>query len=455
MAKRFSVLIALLMLGFFVAGCADGDKSATTVNPNPDVFSPEGSISGIVYDYCTEVPVKGAVVSVAYKGRVHSVTTASNGAYSFNDVPANGYGGYSVSCDLTKVTGYGYAMVENVYVGFTDLDDGNNSDLSDADGTTEAGSGASTPVDNLASNLNFTPGPLTSGLSGTIYDVSTGRAVSGATVALYQGSTYRTAVTSTDGTYSFANIMPGATYGLMVTKAGYDYAALQAANTVGSPECNVVDVACAIGCGQVKTGVNVNMIANPAKDMTIPYIVSFAAGAETDVIDDDVFPTLTPADITTLVARFSEGMQVSRSLKNSVILTATSAVTVTSGGVGATLEATLPAGTSIISDYTVTMTSAGIMTITPELLTAADFAALAGYGSTATFTYDGAATYTVTFAPGAHLTDSSLNMWTIGTPGAVDALGFLHAWGEAYQDYFILGGIPGTPSYDIAIEIGE
>ena len=122
MSKRFLVLIALLMLGFFVAGCADGDKSSSVVNPNPDQFSPVGSISGVVYDYCTNVPVKGAVVSVAYAGRVHTVTTSTNGAYSFDNVPANGSmisGGwdrYTVSCDLTKVTGYGYAMVDSTSV---------------------------------------------------------------------------------------------------------------------------------------------------------------------------------------------------------------------------------------------------------------------------------------------------------------------------------------------------
>ena len=184
------------------------------------------------------------------------------------------------------------------------------------DAISEAGSGASTPVNNLAATLNFAPGPLTSGISGTIYDVSTGRAVSGASVSLYYGSKYRAAVTSTDGTYSFANIIPGS-YSLMVTKAGYDYAALQAPNTVtvplviddgyggygGSsttlyPECNLVDVYCAIGCGQVKAGVNVNMIANPAKDKTVPYIVSVAAGGESDIIRYDVFPDMELADVT-------------------------------------------------------------------------------------------------------------------------------------------------------------
>jgi hypothetical protein len=471
MSKRFLVLIALLMLGFFVAGCADGDKSASVVNPNPDVFSPVGSISGVVYDYCTDVPIKGAVVSVAYAGAVHQVTTSANGAYSFNNVPAMygdsfygaGYGGaYTVSCDLTKVTGYGYALNNSVSVYYSTLNDGTNYDLGYESGNdvVEGGSGANTPVNHLAATLDFAPGPLTSSIAGTIYDVSTGRAVSGAVVSLYYGSMYRASVTSTDGTYSFANTFPGS-YSLMVTKAGYEYAALQAANTVGSPSCNIVPVSCAIGCGQAKAGINVNMIANPAKDKTIPYIVSAAAGTEADVIDGDIFPSLEQDAITTLVFNFSEGMQASRSLKgNAVTLAATAAVTVTSGGVGATLEHVYPAGTTIISDYTVTMTSAGVMTITPTFRTAADWATLAGYGATATFTYESAATYTVTFATSPHLTDLSFVPWAvgdstdepgeIGTTAGVD-LGYLHAFGEAYQDFFILG----IGTSNISISVGE
>ncbi len=470
MSKRFSVLIALLMLGFFVAGCADGDKSATVVNPNPDVFSPVGSISGTVYDACTEVPIKGAVVAVAYNGRVHTVTTASNGAYSFSNVPANGYGGYSVSCDLTKVTAYGYAIVKNVYVGYSDLDDGNNSDLSDADGTTESGSGANTPVTNLASIQDFTPGPLTSGISGKIFDVTTGLPLTAgtgtaATVALYDDGNFVKSVPSTDGTYSFTGLWPSDTYQLLVTKADYVYAALQASNTIGSPNsCNLVDVTCDIGCGQLKESVNVYMIKNAAKDKTVPYIarVDIMKGAvvsEQDIIDGDVFPTMAPADITSLVATFSEGMQASRSLKgNAVNLTSefNLIVTVTTGGAEIPL-----ADQNIIKSYTVTMTSAGVMTITPTLKATADWVAAAGLaeGTLITFAYDGPGTFTATLTPNnAHLTDLSFNSWSIGNPGALDAYGFLHSFGEAYQDYFILGGtapLPANASYNIAITVGE
>ncbi|HVN72472.1 MAG TPA: carboxypeptidase-like regulatory domain-containing protein, partial [Desulfomonilia bacterium] len=241
MAKRFLVLIALLMLGFFIAGCAEGDKSSTVVNPNPQTFAPTGSISGTVFDICKNAPVSGAVVSVAYAGKVHVITTGTTGAFSFTAVPAitnarfedSESDGYIVTCDLTKVTGYGYAVVQEAYVTYEDLADGTNADLGEDSGTTEAGSGANTPVNNLAFTLEFDVGPLNASIAGTIFDVSTGRAVTGATVSLFLGGNFlATTTASATGAYSFANIMPSSDYELMVTKAGYDYASYQAPNTV-------------------------------------------------------------------------------------------------------------------------------------------------------------------------------------------------------------------------------
>jgi len=479
MAKRFLVLTALLMLGFFMAGCSEGDESGSVVNPNPEVFAPTGSISGVVYDYCTLVPVKGAVVSVAYGGKTHSVTTGTSGAFSFNNVPANhsvikGYGyNYTVTCDLTKVTGYGYALIEDVDVEFTSLHDGLNEDM--AEEVTESGSGASTPVDKLAATLEFAPGPLTSGISGSIYDVSTGRALSGATVSLYYGARYLSSVTSTDGTYSFTGIWPSTSYKLMVSKAGYEYAALQASNTVGSASCNLVPVSCNVGCGQTLAGVNVNMIANPAKDKTIPYIVSVRGGGETDIIDGDEFTALENTDVTSLVFTFSEGMQASRTIKNNAVTLSTAfTCRVTSAGTSTTNPVYEEADVNLIdSDYTVTMTSAGVMTITTPYIDEAAIKAavlLADPSSDIVGTANiaaaaltiGSGSYTVNFvaynnAGSAHLTDLSYNPWTIGIlnttpadPGEVDALGYLHAFGEAYQDYFILGG-----GHSLTFYVGE
>ncbi len=322
-------------------------------------------------------------------------------------------------------------------------------------------------MDKLAATLDFTPGPLTSGISGSIYDVSTGRALAGATVALYTGGVYRTTVTSADGAYSFSNILPAAmgSYYLEVTKAGWEYAALQAENTVGSPNtCNQVSVACSVGCGQVKTGIDVNLIANPAKDKTIPYILSVAAGGESDIIKNDRFVDLDNEDVTSLVFTFSEGMKASRTIKtNAVTLASSFTCTVTSAGTSATAPVYAEADVNIIdSDYTVTMTSAGVMTITTPYLDTTAIKALvnaadpgnitAGANLAAATLSIGSGSYTVTFNPynnlgSPHLTDLSLNPWTIGIlntnaadPGEVDAYGYLHAFGEAYQDYFILAG---------------
>ena len=74
MAKRLLVLFALLTFGLMIAGCSEGDKSNTVVNPNPDVFAHTGSISGVVMDDCANTPVQGAVVAVAYSGSVKKVT---------------------------------------------------------------------------------------------------------------------------------------------------------------------------------------------------------------------------------------------------------------------------------------------------------------------------------------------------------------------------------------------
>jgi hypothetical protein len=64
--------------------------------------------------------------------------------------------------------------------------------------------------------------------------------------------------------------------------------------------------------------------------------------------------------------------------------------------------------------------------------------ALPLYGPTATVNV-GAGSFDLEFFASPHLTDASFIPWSIGTPGEVDGNGFLHSFGEAYQDNFILG----------------
>lgn len=444
MAKRFLVMIALLMLGFYVAGCAEGDESASVVNPNPSVFAPLGSISGVVVDICnSNAPVQGAVVSVAYGGKVHQVTTAANGQFAFDKVPANWVvsqgewdieadNGYFVVCDLTSKTGYGYAVVDEVWVAAGDLGDGTNETL--GDGVTEAGSGASTPVHKLGNGLIFEVGQPTASIAGTVYDVTTGRTATSASVSLYYNGKLWASTTTTTGAFSFSNLPPAEAgdYSLLVNKAGYEYAS--GGVKIGSPDdCGFVSITCPVMCADAVTGIVVALTANPARDRTVPYVVTMDAGDETDVICYDAFEDMAVEDIDSIVLTFSEAMKVTRTLKYNAVSLASSfdyTVTFTTGD-------PVTDSMDILADYTVDMTSAGVLTITPELLAEADFYEITDVDpedDTIEGVTFGGGYFTLTLYPSGHLTDASLVPWL---PSPFDMSGYLHSAGEAYQNNFI------------------
>ncbi|HPA76306.1 MAG TPA: carboxypeptidase-like regulatory domain-containing protein, partial [Deltaproteobacteria bacterium] len=445
MAKRFLVLIALLTLGFFVAGCSEGDESASVVNPNPDVFAPTGSISGVVVDMCNRSnPVKGAVVSVAYAGKVRQVTTKANGQFAFDNVPVNWVGelieadqGYYVVCDLSDKTGFGYSIVEEVWVAAGYLLDGTN--MAYADEFTESGSGAATPVNKLGNGVIFEVGPLNSSISGNVYDLSMAPtapnapgAGTAATVSLYYGSVLAAAPqTTTTGAFSFTGIPPAYDgYYLVVDKPGYKYADGEKVSCGGS--CGWLAIECAVPCNSGLSGVVVGLTPDPLRDMTVPYIVQADAGAETDVISDDHFADLTPADIDEIVFTFSEAMKVSRSLKyNAVNVYADITVLVTSNG-ASTTAATAEATVSL-KDFSVSMTSAGVMTITPDYYSDEEILDIANpFGGTAEVVEFVRARYHVDINASAHLTDANLVPWYpyLEDLPATDGQGYFHALNE-------------------------
>ncbi|HQM72940.1 MAG TPA: carboxypeptidase-like regulatory domain-containing protein, partial [Deltaproteobacteria bacterium] len=424
MAKRFLVLIALLTLGFFVAGCSEGDESASVVNPNPDVFAPTGSISGVVVDMCNSSnPVEGAVVSVAYAGKVRQVTTKANGQFAFDNVPVNWVGelieadqGYYVVCDLSDKTGFGYSIVEEVWVAAGYLLDGTN--MAYADEFTESGSGAATPVNKLGNGVIFEVGPLNSSISGNVYDLSMAPtapnapgAGTAATVSLYYGSVLAAAPqTTTTGAFSFTGIPPAYDgYYLVVDKPGYKYADGEKVSCGGS--CGWLAIECAVPCNSGLSGVVVGLTPDPLRDMTVPYIVQADAGAETDVISDDHFADLTPADIDEIVFTFSEAMKVSRSLKyNAVNVYADITVLVTSNGASTTADTA--EATVSLKDFSVSMTSAGVMTITPDYYSDEEILDIDNpFGGTAEVVEFVRARYHVDINASAHLTDANLVPW--------------------------------------------
>jgi len=454
MAKRFLVLIALLMLGFYVAGCAEGDDSASVVNPNPSTFVPYGSISGVVMDYCTNTPISGAVVSVAYGGKVHQVTTGTTGAFSFANVPAQECWGddfdwsgdaYAVTCDLSGDADYGYAWVNYVSVYYSTLEDGTNYDASDNEG----GSGANTPVNNLAAVTDFWMADLNASIAGTIYDVTTGRTATAATVALYASMDpidaydgmdsndlyFISSTTTTTGAYSFADVMPGMYYALMVTKAGYQYASIQPAK-VGDYDtsCGYIALGCAVGCNQALAGVDVNVWYNPERDLTIPFIASIYADDE-EVIDDSAIDYQVQAFVVTFSEVMKQASVASMKSDGAVVLSDSITVTVT-----ATTQGTAST-TGIIDDFTLAWASSGtVLRVIPTYLTEAEIIDAVGFDDddtiggvdTYTFAYDGE--YQISFDEyNPFLTDLS------NIPWATDSYGdfVVNPLGAAYQNLFI------------------
>jgi hypothetical protein len=321
MAKRFLVIAALLMLGFYVSGCSEGDDDVSVTNPNPAVFSPTGSISGVVVDQCTNTLVKGATVSVAYNGGVHKVVTDASGQFSFKDVPANFDGPYYVSCDLSKVTGNPYngvAFVEQAFVGYDDLGDGDNSGLDEA---VESGSGASTPVNKLDTSIIFEVSALTNSVTGAVFDKTYGTdPLAGATVALFNedGGLLGSATTAANGTFTISSLPAGDDYYIKVIKAGYTYWSVVASSECVEGDCDMLELPCAVGCSSIPLNVGAFFVEqSQLRDNIIPFIENIdlqigdyaVEGAyDWDVFSFDDNGEVLPAIVTSFGVTFSEPM---------------------------------------------------------------------------------------------------------------------------------------------------
>ena len=206
-------------------GTIQGDTTttgpSTVTNPTPNTFVPVGNIQGVVRDAVTGFAIVGAQVSLSIPGAsgVSTVTTGASGQYSFTNVPASVWSDGAVGGEPDGVVQFGelnaYTLTvdfrganallpanadpypgqafADAVVGFASFQDGNNALLCAADtgescSVTEGGSGASTPIHGLTTNLNFIVGRLTETIQGRVLDAQNGRPISGATVALLDGS---------------------------------------------------------------------------------------------------------------------------------------------------------------------------------------------------------------------------------------------------------------------------
>jgi len=152
--------------------------AASTLNFQLSAAPPPGTLNGQVTNAATGAAIAGATVS--FSGG--STTTDNNGAYSFANVTP---GTYNVTASQT---------------GF-----------SSQTGCVTVSSGATSTL-NIQLSAALTPGSIT----GRVTNISTGGAVSGATVSFSGGST----TSDSSGNYTFSNVTPG-TYNVTATHTGY------------------------------------------------------------------------------------------------------------------------------------------------------------------------------------------------------------------------------------------
>ncbi len=350
MAKRFLVMVALLMLGFYVAGCAEGDESASVVNPNPEVFAPTGSISGVVVDVCAGAPIEGATVWVAYAGKQNKVVTGKGGAFSFNNVPANsGCDGYLVTCDLSTVKDNPFddaSYVKEVYVGYEDLGDG-------------AGDDAATPVDKLAATTKFAVATKTNSVAGMVIDKTYGTdPLEGATVVLYdqENNFVSTGTTDASGNFTLAAVPANDPndssdlYKVRVIKSGYVYYDYASSGECSELSCSMLTLDCQVGCSPnipVSAGA-LFVVQRVLKDDILPFVENidllvgdFAAANAFDYDEfylDDEGDAL-PALVSSFGITFSEPMLAGHSsIYQGVELAASFVINVSTEGLNAVIE---------------------------------------------------------------------------------------------------------------------
>ena len=162
---------------------------------------PPGSITGIVTEDGSGVPIEGATVILYEDGgivSVESTTTAADGTYTFGTV---GSGDYDLEF---TATGYDTEWFDNA--------------ASAAAGSLTVGSGQATTA-----NAALLLVPLPGSISGIVTEDGSGVPIQGATVILYEDGgivSVESTTTAADGTYMFGTVGSG-DYDLEFTATAY------------------------------------------------------------------------------------------------------------------------------------------------------------------------------------------------------------------------------------------
>ncbi len=216
---RQSTMLRLLIVCTIIGMSGCRQESSTPLQPVQSsllTYQPKGTISGLIKNRITDVPVGGALVTLGFDGGVFSTVSNDMGAFSFADVPVGQYqivngtsvlsGTYTLNVNLggynSGQTNVNKKYRENYYstvlIKFTSLAPGDSLAVSDMVGT----------ILLQIAYLNTT-------VTGQVVDVNM-QPVAGAIVSLFDATVapniaLAQALTSASGVFSFANIDNGLT----------------------------------------------------------------------------------------------------------------------------------------------------------------------------------------------------------------------------------------------------
>jgi hypothetical protein len=282
MRNSFQGLFFVLIVSI-IFGCQhDGNNNNTPLSPtSPFItsFQPKGTISGLIFNAVTNVPVANALISVGFEGAVKTTTSSANGVFSFADVPAGSYkvvngtsvlsGTYTLSVSLVnyniaqtdpnkKYRDYYYSTVT---ITFTSL-----------------ALGDSVPVGGMVGSVVMGISHLNTTLKGQIVDQDN-QPVQNALVTLFDATVFPNVAlgqiaTGTTGEYQFNNIDNGLT--VDITAKSSD-GSLQGslAGTFTLPANVMKD--------SLRTQVNAERIRITAVDNVAPFVISINPEHQSDI----------------------------------------------------------------------------------------------------------------------------------------------------------------------------
>ena len=277
--NRTSLTLKIFIACFLamMAGCKQ--NSSTPIEPaSLSTYQPKGTITGLIVNRTTNVPVKGAVISVGYDGGVQSATSDGAGAYSFANVPVGQYqivngtavfsGTYTLTVSLVaynagqtdsskKYRNYYYS---NVTITFTSLAPGDSLAVSDMVGSALL----------QISYLNTT-------VVGQVVDQNQ-QPVANATVMLYDATVFPNfligqTTTSASGGYLFSAVDNGLT---IVLKSRSSDGSLQGTSAAFTLQANVIS-------DSLRSQVNAERLMITPVDNINPFVIGLTPQNNSDV----------------------------------------------------------------------------------------------------------------------------------------------------------------------------